>query len=144
MKPAESENELRKRLGQAPEQLTPREAFKVMCDFYANERADGANLDEDGDMLLYQWGVYSFSKPESFRIGITRQFMVHGEDEPYQLHLTYHYKPSDALHNVGASNQWCPSPGDLSQFRQFIDNSAAFKAVADTKADRVELHYGQV
>src|SRR4051794_25507874 len=102
MKPTESEGELRKRIGRTPEQLTPREAFKAMCDFYANQRADGANPDEDGDMLLYQWGVYSFSKPETFRAGITRQFIVEGEDEPYQLHLTYHYKPTDALRNVGA------------------------------------------
>ena len=143
MKPEESEGELRKRLGRVPEQLTPREAFKVMCDFYASERAEGAKLDDDGDMLLYQWGVYSFSKPESFRLGITRQFKVHGQNQPYQLHLTYHFKPTDALRTIGASNEWCPSPTDLPDFQRFIDSSPAFKAVADTKPDRVELHFEQ-
>jgi|tagenome__1003787_1003787.scaffolds.fasta_scaffold19409635_2 hypothetical protein len=144
MKPAESESELRKRLGGAPEQLTPRETFKIMCDFYANERADGAKLDEDGDMLLYQWGVYNFSTPETFRLGLTRQFMAHGEDKPSQLHLTFHYNPSDELRNVGSSNLWCRSPGDLPKFQQYIDSSPAFQAVADTKADRVELVYKRV
>ena len=81
MKPAESEGVLRKRMGKPAEQLTPREAIAAMCEFYAHQRAEGAELDQDGDMLLYQWGVYGWNEPEMFQVDITRQFMVTGEDE---------------------------------------------------------------
>jgi hypothetical protein len=144
MKPEESEAVLRKRVGKPVEQLTPREAIAAMCDFYADERADGADLDEDGDMLLYQWGIYSFGKPEAFQIDITRQFMVADEDEPYQLHWTCFFKPTDALRKINSSNQWCSSPDELPQFRKFVEASDAFKAVGDSKPDRVEVGFGQV
>lgn len=144
MTPEESTDVLRKRLGKPVEQLMPREAIAAMCDFYAEQRAEGAELDEDGDMLLYQWGVYSFDEPEAFQIDITRQFMVSGEDEPLQLQLTCYFQPTDALRKISASNQWCASPDELPQFRKFVEASEAFKAVADAKPDRVELDFGQV
>src|SRR6185295_268715 len=141
MKPAESEGVLRKRIGKPLEQLTPREAITAMCGFYAEQRAEGADLDQDGDMLLYQWGVYGWDEPETFQVDITRQFMVTGEDEPYQLQLICYYKPTDAFRKISASNQWCPSPGELAQFRKYIEASEAFKAVADAKPDRVDLRF---
>jgi len=144
MKVQESEARLRKRVGKPIEQLTPREAIAAMCDFYKDERADGADLDQDGDMLLYQWGVYSFGQPEAFQIDITRQFMVTGEDEPHQLHCTCYFKPTDALRKINSSNQWCSSPDELPQFRKFVEDSGAMKALGDSKPDRVELGFGQV
>jgi len=144
MKPEESETVLRKRLGKPVEQLTPREAIAGMCDFYAEQRAEGADLHEDGDMLLYQWGVYGFSEPEAFQIDITRQFMVTGEDEPHQLQLTCYFQPTDAFRKISASNQWCASPDELPQFRKFIEASEAFMAVADAKPDQVELEFAQM
>ena len=144
MKPEESEAVLRKRLGKPVEQLTPREVIAAMCDFYAQQRAEGADLDQDGDMLLYQWGVYTFGQPEAFQVDITRQFMVTGEDEPQQLHWTCYFKPTDALRKISASNQWCSSPGELPQFRKFVEASDAIKAVGDAKPDRVELGFEQV
>src|SRR3982750_2345731 len=112
MKPDESESALRKRLGRPPEQLTPRAAIAAMCDFYAQQRAEGAELDQDGDMLLYQWGVYGWDGPEMFEVDITRQFMITGEDEPHQLQLICYFQPTDALRKINASNQWCPSPDE--------------------------------
>jgi hypothetical protein len=139
MKAAESENELRKRLCRPLEQLTPRAGIAAMCSFYADQRADGAAIGSDRDMLLYQWGIDSFNAPESFQASITRQINVTGESQPYQLALNFYFQPTDPLRKINTSNQWCRSPNDLSAFRQFIDSSPAFKAVADAKADRVEL-----
>ena len=139
MKAAESENELRKTLGRPLEQLTPRAGIAAMCSFYADQRADGAAIGSDRDMLLYQWGIDSFNAPESFQVSITRQINVIGESQPYQLGLLFYFQPTDPLRKIDAGNQWCRSPNDLFTFRQFIDSSVAFKAVADAKADRVEL-----
>jgi hypothetical protein len=139
MKAAESEVELRKRLGRPLAQLTAREGIAAMCGFYADERADGAVIENDRDMLLYQWGIDSFNIPETFQVNITRQINVSGESQPYQLALIFSYQPTDTLRKIDSGNQWCRSPADLPTFRRFIDSSEAIKAVADTKADQVEL-----
>src|SRR5256885_17249654 len=139
MKAGESESVLRKRLGKSPGQLSAREGFAAMCSFYADERADGATIGSDRDMLLYQWGVNSFGVLAAFELSITRQFNVLGESQPYQLLFLFSYQPTDALRKIGSGNEWCRSPGDLAEFRRFVDASTAFKAAADAKADRVEL-----
>jgi hypothetical protein len=144
MKAADSEIVLRKRLGGSPEQLTARKGIAAMCSFYADERADGATIGSDRDMLLYQWGIDGFNVPELFQISVTRQLNVLGESQPYQLALIFSFPPSDALRKVGSSNLWCRSPGDLPEFQQFVDSSDAFNAVADAKAARVELKLSQL
>ncbi len=66
MKPSQSEPAFRKRLGVPVEAVTPRRALDAMLAFYAEQPAEDVAIDEDGDMLLYEWGVYSFTGPESF------------------------------------------------------------------------------
>jgi hypothetical protein len=139
MKAADSETALRKSLGGALEQLTARKGFAAMCSFYAGERADGATIGSDRDMLLYQWGIDTFNAPDVFQVSITRQINVTGESQPYQLVLLFSYKPTDALRKIDLGNQWCRSPSDLPAFQQYVDSSVGFKIVADAKADRVEL-----
>jgi hypothetical protein len=139
MKATESEDRLRKRLSVPLAQLTPRDGIAAMFSFYADERADGAPIASDRDMLLYQWGVDGFNSPETFRVSITRQINVLGEIQPYQLALVFSFRPTDSLRKIDASNLWCRAPENLAEFRQFVDSSEAFQAVADAKADRVEL-----
>ena len=50
MKPSESENEFRKRLGQPIEAVTPRRAFETMFAFYEDQRAEDVAIDEGGEM----------------------------------------------------------------------------------------------
>jgi hypothetical protein len=65
-----------------------------------------------------------------------------GESQPYRLALTFSFQPSEALRKVGTGNQWCRSPGDVPQFRRFIESSAGFIALQDAKPSRVELRLG--
>ncbi len=139
MKAAESEDGLRKRLGCSVDQLTPRDGIAAMCDFYADERVDGAAIENDRDMLLYQWGVDTFNAPDVFQLSITRQINVTGESQPYQLGLIFSFSSTGALQKIDIGNQWCRSPSDLRAFRQFVESSDAYKAVADGKATQVEL-----
>ena len=143
MKPSHSETALRKRLGKPIEGVTPRRALEAMFAFYAEQRAADVAIEDDGDMLLYEWGVYSLTGPESFLLGITRQFILTGEDEPYQLQLMLHFTPTDSLRLLKDGNRWCHSPDELPAFRQFVESSAPFKAVADAKPSRVELYFEQ-
>ena len=143
MKPAESEIVLRQRLGPMVEPVSARRALTLMSAFYEEQRAEDVSLDEDGDMLLFEWGVYHFTGSASFELGITRQFVVTGEDEPYQLHLTLHFTPNDSLRSLKDGSGWCHSPAELPAFRKFVETSAAFRAVADEKPSRVALYFGQ-
>ena len=139
MKATETEVALQKRIVKPLSQLTPREGIAAICAFYADERVDGAAIENDRDMLLYQWGVDTFSAPETFRVSITRQLNVVGESQPYQLTLVFGFQPTDSLRKIDLGNQWCRSPADLPAFQRFVDASGAFKAVADANADKVEL-----
>lgn len=85
---AKSECELHFReLGEHPSiQSTP----EMMAEFYHIHRAEDCEVDEDGDMLLYQWGTYDWGAGRWFEINITRQFIPSdgAEDEILQLSLT--------------------------------------------------------
>lgn len=121
--------------------LSPGEGIALMLSFYQDERADGCEIGEDGDMLLYQWGCYDWGQGEMFEFNITRQFMdAAGEDEDIrQLSLTFKFKPSESLRKLTDGNRWCRSPDEIREFRSFIESSAAYKAVAKVKAADVTL-----
>ena len=112
-----------------------------MLSFFQDERADGCEINEDGDMLLYQWGCYVWGNGESFELNITRQFMVAaGEDEDIrQLSLTFKLKPAESLRKLADGNRWCRSPDEITEFRSFIESSGAFKAVSKAKPVEVTL-----
>jgi hypothetical protein len=113
-----------------------------MLDWYRDERADGCDLDQEGDMLLYQWGCYDWGDGESFELNITRQLIDGaGEDEDIrQLLLTFKYKPTDFLRRVKEGNRWCHSPKGLEDFKSFIGSSEALRAVGEAKPVQVSLN----
>ena len=114
-----------------------------MFSFYAEERAGDVETNEDGDMLLFQWGVYWSAKVggKTFQLDITRQFIRRGEYEPYQLGLTFHFIPGDAQVRLAAGNRWCDAPGALEEFKQFVLSSDALHAVGSDEPVRVDLRF---
>jgi len=144
MKHKQSKKELLKRLETSGKKLATvnvAEGIAAMLAFYEEQRAEGCEIDEDGDMLLYQWGVYNFEKPATFQLDLTRQFSVPDEDEPYQLSLTFHFEPSAGLKKIKDANQWCNSPDELAEFRTFIEKSPAYRAALTEKVKKVELDF---
>lgn len=70
-------------------------ALALMSSGYAPQRIGDAALDEDGDMLLLQWGVYDWGEGPSFEYGLTRQLVCQhdaDDDAIWQLGLTLHYR----------------------------------------------------
>jgi hypothetical protein len=147
MKPDTSQDEFRLLLGRrdlAGKQLTAADALSAMAEFYLNHRAEGCDLGDGGDMLLYQWGIYGFGRPKSFQFDITRQFIFgDGEDdEIFQLQFTLHYPVSEEVQAIKAGNRWCDTPKHLAEFESFIRHSAAFQFVAARLSDEVQIRYG--
>jgi hypothetical protein len=78
MKPGDALRELERLLkarGATSSKVSVRDGIEAMLDFYRNTRADDCSLDDDGDMLLFQWGTSDWGKGPEFDLGITRQFI---------------------------------------------------------------------
>jgi len=122
--------------------LTVADGIEAMLAFYREVRAKDADLDNQGDMLLYQWGTCDWGKGRFFELDITRQLIVgEGDDDIWQLHLTYHFTPSPALDSIGAANRWCESLDDLDEMHSFILASPAYAKACTTPVVKVVLVY---
>ena len=147
MKPGAAKTRFLKRLEAAElalDTLTPSVGVEAMLSYYAEERADGCDPDDDGDMLLFQWGTNDWGDGPSFEVNLTRQLLVTDkEDEPRQLSLTFHFAPDRAPTGLKDGNKWCESPGGLAAFRRFITGSKAFQAVGHLTPASVELRFGR-
>src|SRR5262245_14405764 len=148
MKPRSAKQRFLRRLaatGHGLAALTPPDGIAAMLRFYAEERADGCDVADDGDMLLYQWGAHDWGAGEAFELNITRQFLAAAddEDEPRQLSLTFRFRPSAALRAVVNGHRWCESPDGLAAFRRSVTRSKAYGAVAALRPAAVSLAFGR-
>jgi hypothetical protein len=126
--------------------LTAAAGLEAMLDYYAEERAVGCDLADDGEMLLFQWGVNDWGDGAAFEVDITRQLIVANDDktEPQQLSLRFRFDPGAVPRGLKAGNKWCAAPGELAAFRKFVSRSKALKAIAQQSPGSVALRYGRV
>ncbi len=115
------------------------QGFEAMLAFYTDCPADGCDFDDDGDMLLCQWGTSG----DAFEWNITRQFMPADEEEPYQLSLTFSFDSWAAVAEADAQNKWCANPDELSDFRASIETCMFYRLVAERPATKIELVFEQ-
>lgn len=117
--------------------LTPAAGVEAMLAFYAEDRADGCDLEVDGDMLLFEWGTHDWGEGAAFEVTITRQLLVAGneDDEPRQLSLRIRFDPSAALGGEDAGSDWCLSPSRLEAFRHSVMGSQVVQAVGGPPQD---------
>ncbi len=127
--------------------LPTAEAFEVLMNFYQSRRAiDAVPMDEDGDMLLFEWGTYDWGNGEHFSINLTRQLtLLKNEDtEIWQLSLTYSYPPTDKLRSVGSGDKWCERLDQLGSFRSYVLGSSAMDGCSGQSSNSVEVLWEQV
>ncbi|MEM6694784.1 MAG: hypothetical protein AAF626_08995 [Pseudomonadota bacterium] len=133
---------------QSIETLSLPNGFKLLLDFYREVRpADAATVEAGGDMLLYQWGTYNWGNGSKFEINLTRQVIVpeaEGDEDIWQLGLTYRFKPSTEFADLDRGDQWCEEPNRLTAFSETIENSQAFRMASQEKPHSVELTWERV
>ena len=117
MKPEDAKSALEERIVQSGlmlPRLLPATGFALMVDFYRDVRAEGCDVSEQGDMLLFQWGTYDFDG-KIFTCDLTRQFILSGlenEDDDAsmsQLSFTFGFTPSPEFDSFGDGNR-CADP----------------------------------
>jgi len=89
-------------LGTTIAALTPANSITQILEFYKQIRADNCSINEDGDMLLYQWGTYNWGEGAYFQWDITRQFIetgFEGDDGMSQLSLCFYFTLLKSLRN---------------------------------------------
>jgi hypothetical protein len=131
--------------GSLPE-LTVRTGVAEMLSFYDSVSPTGCT-NENGDMLLFQWGTYDWGDGTRFEINITRQFIesaAEDDDAISQLQLTFKFPPNKVTATLGDGNRWCNSQTEIQQFREFISSNRAFLAEADVDPPGVSLHHEYV
>ena len=132
--------------GVALSSCTARAGMAAMLMFYESVLPIGCP-GSDADMLLCQWGTYDWGSGEHFEFNLTRQFIEQGQDDDdamSQLGITFKFKPTAELRALGSGNRWCHSIDELQSFREFIETSAPFLAVADSKTHLNEVEFSGV
>lgn len=125
-------------------ELTAATALTVVIDFYRTVRGADCPLDQDADMLLYQWGVYDWGSGENFEFDLTRQFIDAAEVDGSpmsQLSLKLLFAPSEALRSLERGNRWCHDLGETEEFARFVTDSEAHRIVSGLVPERVELEW---
>lgn len=114
------------------DQLSAADAIELMGAFYREVRADDCNLDADGDMLLFQWGLSDWGDGASFAYDITRQLIPQAASDDAelssfigQLSLTLKFPSSAELEEIMAGNEWCCRPSELVNFLAVISGCSA-------------------
>ena len=86
--------------GLALDALAVEDGVAAMLAFYADHRAQHTRLDEDGDMLLLQWG--------DGQLGITRQMIRSGDPDNPVMQLSLSFAVDGSLPPAGHS--WHADP----------------------------------
>lgn len=123
-------------------EVSARDGIEAMLDFYRDTRADDCSVDEDGDMLLFQWGTRDCGHGPELEVDITRQ-LIPGDgkdDDIYQLSLTFFFPPRQ----LASGDRWCQAPDELDELAAFVRTHEVYAAVAESRPDRVELDYERV
>ncbi|MCP9621938.1 hypothetical protein FOH10_31285 [Nocardia otitidiscaviarum] len=145
MRAADLEIEFRRYLdshGRALDDLDATTAIDAMTMFYAHHRVADADLDNDGDMLLFQWGIYDDNQQE-FVYDITRQVITDhgGDDNIRQLSLTLHYPMTPTSPSIGNGSQWCSHPEQAEHFLSLVTHHPATSHVLTTHPHRTEVTF---
>jgi hypothetical protein len=122
----------------------------LMFDFYTSSRITDADLDGDGDMLLFEWGTYDWGSGHgpSFQYCITRQVITSADDiddqEMLRLCTRVHYAPCAETEELGSGSRWCPRPEAADDVRAWLLAVDATAFALATPPGRSEAYFGPI
>lgn len=128
------------------EELSISQSFSLLVNFYETVKPnDAVPENEDGDMLLFQWGTNRWAKDgPDFTLNLTRQIIYPDGDldqEIWQLGLTYNYELTGTLTSLKSGNEWCHSTPQAAEFRDVIMGATAFSTCLENTPVAVDLSW---
>jgi len=121
-----------------------RSLLQSVIAFYRNETATGL-VEVEGDMLLFQFGIYDWGSGPFFEINMTRQFveLERDEDEDVysQFSLTCYYAPDDKLAALGCENRWCSDVSELDGFAAWVEAHPVLVALESASRQKTEVSW---
>jgi hypothetical protein len=121
----------------------------LFLSYFQHIQFETVGEENDGDMLLYEYGTYDWGQGEQFQIGLTRQLIeahdeeVEQEDFMYQLQVTFFY-PASGFESVSSFNQWSSDSLSLTDFQRMIVNSVGYQTALPKTPLRLEITTGKV
>lgn len=124
-------------------ELDAQQALAQMLSFYRDVRAEGCDIAEEEDTLIWRWKVGSQTESPVLLVEIIRSFIEPGtedEDGMSQLCLSLQFELTDTLRALGKGGSlWCGSPQESEAFERSVLDSHACQALASLKPTAVEL-----
>lgn len=112
--------------------------------FYRHEKPEGL-VEQDGDMLLFQYGTHDWGAGPLFEFELTRQFVElerDGDDDVYsQFRLTCYYALNEKLSALGRENRWCADVSGLEIFAAWVEAPPVLEAIRDEPRLKTEISW---
>lgn len=112
-------------------------AFAWVAERYRRERLSGTDLAQDGDVLLFQWGVLDWGDGLHATIDLTRQILqaaasAGGDPSVWQLHCCFRFPPP-LLNGIKNGKSWCAHPDHLPAFQAGMEASPAWQRLGPVR-----------
>lgn len=138
--------------GRSLEGVTPAEAVELLIAFYKEQGCETCDAREnEGDMLVWDFGVYDWGEGEQFVVTVARQFVVveqledEGEtfdvDVVSQMSMTFMDEADDSRWDLGMGQFWCTSEAEIEAWRGQIEGCGVLAAVAKRPLAQMMLEW---
>lgn len=108
---------------------------RLMTDFYREVRVDGAALDQDDDMLLFEW----LRQGDTLSVYLVRQVRANVQDAIIrQLSVRYTLPAPDDLPDSGS--RWCSTPADLDAHLQWCWDQPVMQRAKEAPLSETNLY----
>lgn len=101
----------------------------LIVDYYRGIEFAELKKEEDGDLLLFQYGIYDWGKGSFFEVDFTRQyyesFPETDDHSIFQQSFTFYFDPAK-FSEVPSFNIWSNDCADLQTFENAVTTSAGY------------------
>ena len=118
-----------------------RRGAEAVTEFYRRSRFQLCDLEQDGDMLLYQWGVNDWGDGEFFDIDFTRQLIDCSDEDRRitQVSLRFRYPVVRDCSGLKAGNFWCEHVDLTNRFEDDVQTSESFRLGKRLTPDKIDI-----
>lgn len=128
-------------------EISPDIVLQTLPKFWKDYEFDNCDKPQQGDMFLFQYGVYNWGNGPSFELDFTRQLSIEidGEyDYMLQFHITFYYSSANISEEGFEKNFWSSGFNNLSAFINKIKESRGYEWAINQKPIKVKIDYERV